>query len=256
MGEDPRRRGEEVSALRLGLELGMGLVDTAEMYGDGGAEEVVGEAIHGRRDSVFLVSKVLPHNASEEGTIRAAERSLRRLRTDCLDLYLLHWAGAHPLEATLTAFKRLREEGKIRAYGVSNFDADEMERVEKLAGGEEIAVDQVLYNLRRRGPESRLLPWCVERRVAVMAYSPLEQGRLRDGGALQEIARRHEATPEQVALAWVLRQEGIVAIPKASDAQHVRVNAAAARLRLGPEDLADLDLAFPVPRGEGPLERL
>lgn len=255
MGEDPARRRAEVAALRLGLELGITLVDTAEMYGDGGAEEVVGEAIHGRREGVFLVSKVLPHNAGRDGTVRACERSLRRLGTETLDLYLLHWPGDHPLEGTLDAFLSLREAGKIRAFGVSNFDPEQMRAAVDLAGGDAIAVNQILYNLRRRGPERKLIPWCSDRRIATMAYSPLEQGRLASP-ALESVARRRGVTPEQVALAWVLRLESVVAISKATDRQHVRANAAAASLELTREDLAELDRAFPVPDKDGPLETL
>jgi diketogulonate reductase-like aldo/keto reductase len=253
MGEDPARRREEVAALRLGLDLGLTLVDTAEMYADGGAEEVVGEAIDGRREGVFLVSKVLPHNASREATVRACEGSLRRLGTEILDLYLLHWPGDHPLEETLDAFLSLREAGKIRAFGVSNFDPKQMRGAVGLAGGDEIAVNQILYNLRRRGPERKLIPWCRDRRIATMAYSPLEQGRLASP-ALESVARRRGVTAEQVALAWVLRLESVVAIPKAADRQHVRANAAAASLELTRDDLAELDRAFPSPVKDGPLE--
>ncbi len=256
MGEVPSRRRAEVAALRLGLDLGLSLVDTAEMYADGRAEEIVGEAMAGRRDEVFLVSKVLPHNASLEGTLAAARRSLRRLGTDHLDLYLLHWPGPHPLEQTLEAFQRLRRDGLIRHYGLSNFDADEMAAAAALPGGEGIAANQILYNLERRGPEQRLIPDCAARGVAVMAYSPLEQGRLPRTGALDEVARRHGVTPAQAALAWVLRLEGVVAIPKAADPQHVRDNAAAAGLRLDAADLARLDAAFPAPDGDLPLEML
>ncbi len=256
MGEVPSRRRAEVAALRLGLDLGLSLVDTAEMYADGRAEEIVGEAMAGRRDEVFLVSKVLPHNASLEGTLAAARRSLRRLGTDHLDLYLLHWPGPHPLEQTLEAFQRLRRDGLIRHYGLSNFDADEMAAAAALPGGEGIAANQILYNLERRGPEQRLIPDCAARGVAVMAYSPLEQGRLPRTGALDVVARRHGVTPAQAALAWVLRLEGVVAIPKAADPQHVRDNAAAAGLRLDAADLARLDAAFPAPDGDLPLEML
>ncbi len=256
MGEVPSRRRAEVAALRLGLDLGLSLVDTAEMYADGRAEEIVGEAMAGRRDEVFLVSKVLPHNASLEGTLAAARRSLRRLGTDHLDLYLLHWPGPHPLEQTLEAFQRLQRDGLIRHYGLSNFDADEMAAAAALPGGEGIAANQILYNLERRGPEQRLIPDCAARGVAVMAYSPLEQGRLPRTGALDVVARRHGVTPAQAALAWVLRLEGVVAIPKAADPQHVRDNAAAAGLRLDAADLARLDAAFPAPDGDLPLEML
>ncbi len=256
MGEDPRRRAEEIAALRLGLDLGMTLVDTAEMYAEGGAEQVVGEAIRGRRHEVFLVSKVLPHHASYEGTRRAAEGSLRRLGTDYLDLYLLHWPGPHPLEETLRTLQRLREEGKIRHYGLSNFDRAAMEEAEGLAGGDEIAADQVLYNLERRAIERSLLPWCQPRGVVIMAYSPLEQGQLRQRPGLVEVARRCGVSPSQVALAWTVRHPGVVAIPKASRPEHVRANAAAAQLELAEEDLARLDADYPPPEPGARLEWL
>jgi len=254
MGEDPAARAAEVAALRLGLDLGMTLIDTAEMYGEGGAEEVVGEAIAGRRDEVFLVSKVYPHNASRAGVRAACERSLRRLRTECLDLYLLHWRGNVPLAETLEAFERLREEGKIRDYGVSNFDTDDMEEAAALAQGRHVAADQVLYNLIQRGIEWDLLPWCRARGIPVMAYSPLEstpdeQGPLLARAQLAEVARRHGVTPAQVALAWLLRQDGVVTIPKAVQPAHVRANRAALDLapRLTPDDMALLDAGFPPP---------
>jgi diketogulonate reductase-like aldo/keto reductase len=250
MGERASLRRDEVNALRLGLDLGMNLIDTAEMYGDGGAEEVVAEAISGRRDEVYLVSKVLPHHASRTGTIDACEGSLRRLRTDAIDLYLLHWPGSHPVEETVAGFEALVRQGKIRHWGVSNFDVDEM------AGLEGAAANQVLYNLRRRGIERNLLPWCEGRGIAVMAYSPLEQGRLRRSPGLEAVARRHGATPSQVALAWVLRHDAVVAIPKATNAEHVRENRKAAELVLAPEDLADLDRDFPRPPRDVPLETL
>lgn len=253
MGE-ARSRKEEADALRAGIGLGMTLIDTAEMYADGGAEEVVGEAIEDRRDQVFLVTKVLPSNASRQGTVRAAERSLKRLRTDRIDLYLLHWETSHPLVETLAAFCQLREEGKILHYGVSNFDVGEMEVTETLPGGSDVASDQILYNLQRRGPERRLIPWCAGRNVVVMAYSPLDEGRLKRGGVLKEIAERHGVKQAQVALAWTLRLDGVVSIPKASRLDHVAENAAALDLRLTQEDLNDLDGAFPVPDREIPLE--
>lgn len=256
MGEDGRRRAEEAAALRRGLELGLTLIDTAEMYGEGGAEEVVAEAIAGRRDEVFLVSKVYPHNASARGTPAACERSLRRLKTDRIDLYLLHWRGSHPLRETVEAFERLRRDGKIRHWGVSNFDADDMEELRGVAGGDRCATDQVLYNLCRRGIEWDLLPWCRRRGLPVMAYSPIEQGRLPVRGALAEVARRHGRDPFQVALAWVLAQPGVIAIPKASGLAHLEANAAALDLALGPEDLADLDAAFPPPARKTPLAML
>jgi len=261
MGEDPGARADEVAALRLGLELGMTLVDTAEMYGEGGAEEVVGEAIAGRRDEVFLVSKVYPHNADRAGVRAACERSLRRLRTDRLDLYLLHWRGNVPLDETLDAFARLRDEGKILDFGVSNFDLDDMQEAAALQHGENLAANQVLYNLARRGIEWDLLPWCRERGIPVMAYSPLEsnaadQAPLLGHPQLRAVADRHGATPAQVALAWLLRQEGVVVIPKAVQPAHVRANRAALDLapRLTAEDMAMLDAGFPPPKRRRPLE--
>jgi diketogulonate reductase-like aldo/keto reductase len=258
MGEDPAARRDEVAALRLGLELGMTLIDTAEMYGEGGAEEVVGEAIAGRRDDVFIVSKVYPHNADSRGVQAACERSLRRLGTERIDLYLLHWRGNVPLAETLEAFVRLREQGKIGDFGVSNFDLDDMQEAAALPGGDLIATDQVLYNLTRRGIEWDLLPWCHERRMPVMAYSPLEsnpqeQGSLLGNPQLAAVARRRGVTPAQVALAWVLRQEGVTVIPKAVRPQHVRENRAALDLKLTAEDLAQLDAGFPAPRRRQPL---
>jgi diketogulonate reductase-like aldo/keto reductase len=260
MGEDPDARRDEVAALRLGLDLGMTLIDTAEMYGEGGAEEVVGEAIAGRREEVFLVSKVYPHNADRRGVQAACERSLRRLGTERIDLYLLHWRGNVPLEETLEAFVRLREQGKIGDFGVSNFDLDDMLEAAALPGGELIATDQVLFNLLQRGIEWELLPWCRERRLPVMAYSPLEsnpqeQGSLLGNPQLAAVARRHGVAPARVALAWLLRQEGVAVIPKAVRPQHVRDNRAALELApaLTAEDLAQLDAGFPAPRRRRPL---
>jgi diketogulonate reductase-like aldo/keto reductase len=258
MGEDPAARRDEVAALRLGMDLGMTLIDTAEMYGEGGGEEVVGEAIAGRRDDAFIVSKVYPHNADRRGVQAACERSLRRLGTERIDLYLLHWRGNVPLAETLEAFVRLREQGKIGDFGVSNFDTGDMEEAAALPGGGLIATDQVLYNLTRRGIEWDLLPWCRERRMPLMAYSPLEsnpqeQGRLLGDPQLAAVARRHGVTPARVALAWVLRHEGVAVIPKAVRPQHVRDNRAALDLVLTPEDLAQLDAAFPAPRRRQPL---
>jgi diketogulonate reductase-like aldo/keto reductase len=254
MGENDAERADEVSALKYGLDLGMTLIDTAEMYGQGGAEGVVGEAIEGRRDEVFLVSKVLPSNASYDGTLRACERSLGRLDTDRLDLYLLHWPGDHPLEQTLAAFARLADQGKVLHYGVSNFDLGEMDRSERLRGGPFVVANQVLYNLQRRGIERNLLPWCAQRNVAIMAYSPLDQGRLRIADALREVGRRHGATSSQVALAWTMRHDHVVTIPKAVRRDHVRDNVRAADIVLTEEDLADLDRAYPVPKRDVPLE--
>jgi diketogulonate reductase-like aldo/keto reductase len=256
MGERHSDRAAEVAALRHGLDLGIGLIDTAEMYGDGGAEEVVGEAISGRRDEVFLVSKVLPHNASARGTVKACERSLRRLAADHLDLYLLHWRGSTPLEETLEAFERLRDSGRIRHFGVSNFDIGDMRELWALEAGRRAETDQVLYNLTRRGIEYDLLPWCRERGLPVMAYSPIEQGRLLTHTVLRRVAERHDATPAQIAIAWVLRQDGVCAIPKASTPEHVDENRAALDIRLSADDLAELDAAFPPPAKAKPLEIL
>lgn len=256
MGERLRTRREEADALRLGFDLGMTLVDTAEMYADGGAEEVVADAISGRREKVFVVTKVLPDNATRAGTVEAAERSLRRLRTSWIDLYLLHWPGRHPLEGTLEAFERLREAGKVRHYGLSNFDLHEMEAAERMPGGRGIVANQVLYNLGRRGIERRLLPWCSERGIAVMAYSPFEQRRLRQRPALRAVAARHGVSPYQIALAWTMRLGGVVAIAKSSDPRHVRENAAAAEVAFTEQDLEELDRDYPRPSREIALETL
>jgi diketogulonate reductase-like aldo/keto reductase len=256
MGDDPACRREELEALRLGIELGMTLIDTAEMYGDGRAESLVGEAIAGQRENVFLVSKVLPANASRKGVARSCEASLKRLKTDRLDLYLLHWSGAHPLEETVRGFEDLLAAGKARSWGVSNLDLQEMRKLVALPGGKACATNQVLYNLSRRGIEFDLLPWSQKRDLPIMAYSPVEQGRVLRNLALEEVARRLEATPAQVALAWVLRQKGVVAIPKAGTAAHVRENRGALELRLGVKELAELDRAFPPPRGSAPLEMI
>jgi diketogulonate reductase-like aldo/keto reductase len=256
MGEARGRDPDVVAALRLGLDLGMTLVDTAEMYGEGGAEEVVGKAIAGRRDEVFLVSKVYPHNATRRGTVTACERSLKRLGTDRLDLYLLHWRGDVPLAETLDAFAALRQAGKIRRWGVSNFGMTDMAELWSLSGGTECAANQVLYNLSRRGIEWDLLPWCRERRVPVMAYSPIEQGRLLRQRALSKVADRRGVTAAQVALAWLLARSPVIVIPKAADIGHVRQNRAALDLALAPEEFAELDRAFPPPDRAKPLEML
>lgn len=256
MAEDASRRGQEIEALRLGLELGMALIDTAEMYGEGAAEELVSEAIAGLRDQVFLVSKVYPHNASRSGVVQACERSLKRLGTDRLDLYLLHWRGAVPLEETLAGFEELRRSGKIRHWGVSNLHLDEMAELLAVPSGARCATDQVPYNPSRRGIERDLLPWCRERGVPVMAYSPLEQGRLPTGGVLGEVGRRHGRSPFQVALAWVLAQPGVVAIPKAVRPEHVEANANVLDLELTAEDLAAIDREFPPSRRKTPLAML
>lgn len=239
-----------VAALRRGLDLGMAHIDTAEMYGDGRVEEIVGRAIRGRRDEVFLVSKVLPSNASYEGTLQACERSLARLGTDRLDLYLLHWPGRHPFEETVRAFERLKREGKILAYGVSNFDADELEEAVRIAGPGRIACNQVLYHLGERAIEHRVLPRCAALGVALVAYSPYGQGafpgpRSEGGRVLEEVARARGATPRQVALAFLLRDPRVFVIPKASRPEHLEENAGAAAVRLHPEDAAKIDRAFP-----------
>jgi diketogulonate reductase-like aldo/keto reductase len=261
MGEQSGAFDAEVAALKLGLDLGVTLIDTAEMYGEGGAEKVVAEAIAGRRDAVCLVSKVYPHNASRRGAVTACERSLKRLKTDRLDVYLLHWRGAVPLAETLEAFAALKQAGKILDYGVSNFDIDDMEEAAALPGGGAVATNQVLYNLMNRGIEWDLLPWCRSRGLPVMAYSPFVSAppaltRLLGNAALKALAARHGATPAQIALAWLLHRPGVVAIPKAVQPAHVRANRAAYDLVLTADDLAELDRAFPPPRKKAPLAML
>jgi diketogulonate reductase-like aldo/keto reductase len=256
MGENSRLRKDEIAALKLGLDLGMTLIDTAEMYGNGNAEEIVAEAVRGRRDACFIVSKVLPENSSRAGTIAACERSLKRLNTDRIDLYLLHWRGAPALGDTLEAFLTLQERSAIRYWGVSNFDVGDMEELFVLPGGSTCASNQVLYNLRRRGIEAGLLPWCRERSIPIMAYSPIEQGRLLRDRVLTGVALRHRATTAQIALAWVLRQHDMMVIPKATTLEHVRENRAALDIVLSGQDLAELDRAFPRPKGPRPLELL
>ncbi|MER9846193.1 aldo/keto reductase [Mesorhizobium sp. M0106] len=253
MGEDGRRRGDEANALMLGLDLGMTLIDTAEMYASGGAEEVVAEAIAGRRDEVFLVSKVLPSNASRAGVKRACENSLRHLATDRIDLYLLHWPGSVPLMETVEAFEALKAAGKIRHWGVSNFDTGEMEELVRLPAGGNVQTNQVLYNLSQRGVEFDLAPWSRQRGMPLMAYSPVDQGVLARNARLDAIAARHDATPAQIALAWVMAQDGIIAIPKASRPEHIRQNVAALDIALTSEDFAEIDRAFPPPRRKSGL---
>ena len=254
MGEDRRRRRAEIAALNLGLDLGMRLIDTAEMYADGGAEKIVGAAIAGRRDEVFLVSKVLPEHATRRGTIAACERSLKRLDTDRIDLYLLHWREQEvELAEVLEAFTALVRAGNIRHWGVSNFDVEDMQELLRLPGGKAVTADQVMYNLNRRGIEHDLLPWCRRRRIPVMAYSPLDEGRLVRSLDLKRIAQQLGATPSQVALAWLLRQNNVIAIPKSASEAHVRENFAALDLRLGKQDLAALDHAFARPKRKLPL---
>jgi diketogulonate reductase-like aldo/keto reductase len=256
MGEDQHQFKQEADALRFGLDLGLSLIDTAEMYGNGGAEEVVAEAIDGRRGEVFLVSKVLPSNASRKGTLLACERSLMRLKCETIDLYLLHWRGGYPLAETVAAFEELIKAGKIRYWGVSNFDTDDLEELENTAGGNAVATNQVLYNLTRRGAEYDLLPWCQSRDVPVMAYSPIEQGRMLGHPALARVAKECGTTPAVVALAFVIGHDGVIAIPKSSTLQHIRDNRSALDLQLTSEQLAILDEAFPPPRRKRPLEML
>lgn len=255
MGERPDRRSAEIAALRLGVELGMTLIDTAEMYGDGAAETLIGEALGEVRDEVFLVSKAYPQNASRKRLAAACEASLRRLGTERLDLYLLHWRGSVPLAETVEAMEALKRVGKIRHWGVSNLDTDDMVEL-VVAGGGGCATDQILYNLTRRGAEHDLLPWLEEHATPAMAYSPVEQGRLLADPALARVAEAAGATPAQVALAWTLRRDGVIAIPKSGTAAHVRENRAGADLILSDADLAALDDAFPRPRGRRPLEML
>ncbi|MCB1888981.1 MAG: aldo/keto reductase [Rhodocyclaceae bacterium] len=256
MGESPAQRQAEVEALQHGIARGLTLIDTAEMYADGGAEVVVGEAIRGRRDSVFLVSKVYPHNASRRGTVAACERSLKRLATDRIDLYLLHWRGSIPFHETIEAMEGLQAAGKIRHWGVSNLDADDMAELWATPGGERVATNQVLYNLGRRGIEWDLQPRCRERGIPLMAYSPLEQARLLHDPALADIAHALSATPAQLALAWLLRQPDVIAIPKAARRSHVDENLAALSLTLGDDVLAELDRLYPPPAGPCALEML
>jgi diketogulonate reductase-like aldo/keto reductase len=256
MGEDRRRAADEEAALKLGIELGVTLIDTAEMYGNGVAEEIVARATAGLRERLFIVSKVLPYNASQKGVIDACDRSLKRLKTDRIDLYLLHWRGSVPLAETIAGFARLQKDGKIRHHGVSNFNTEDMKEWVGLSGAETVAANQILYNLGRRGPEFELIPWCRERAVAIMAYTPLEQGRTLTNRALNEVAARHGASAAQVALAWLLRQDGMIVIPKATQPEHVRDNRGALDLALDEGDLAALDRAFPPPKGRTALGML
>jgi diketogulonate reductase-like aldo/keto reductase len=255
MGEDSSRRAEEIAALRRGVELGLALIDTAEMYGDGAAEELLGEALRGLRDKVFLVSKAYPQNAAGPALRRACENSLRRLSTERIDLYLLHWRGGAPLAATVEGMTGLQREGKIRHWGVSNFDAGDMAEL-LAAGGADCATDQILYNLQRRGAEYDLMPAMAARAIPVMAYSPIEQGRLPKSGALADVARRYGVTTFQIALAWVLRRPDVIAIPKAATIEHVTANRQALDVKLDDSALAALDRAFPPPRRKTPLAML
>jgi len=254
MGEHAGRRAAEAAAIRLGVELGLTLIDTAEMYGEGGAEEVIAQAVAAQRDRLFIVSKVYPHNATRRGTVEACERSLRRLKTDRIDLYLLHWRGSVPLAETVDAFEELRHRKKIRHWGVSNFDAGDMKELSTLPAGSQCATNQVLYNLARRGVEWSLLPWQRERGIPTMAYSPIDQGRLLRHKTLAAVAARRGATPAQAALAWLLRQPDMIVIPKATDLDHMRENVGALGVMLDPQDLEELDRGFPPPAQDTPLE--
>jgi diketogulonate reductase-like aldo/keto reductase len=258
MGENTRARKDEVAALRLGIELGMTLIDTAEMYGEGGAEKVVADAIEEQGDRVFIVTKVYPHNASRTELPKASERSLKRLRIDAIDLYLLHWRERNTqLADTVDAFEKLRAVGKIKRWGVSNFDVDDMEELRSIENGTNCAANQVLYNLENREIESGLLEWSANNKVPIMAYSPVGHGRgLLESATLKKIAKRHDATTSQIALAWVLRQPGVIAIPKASNEKHVRDNAQSIEIKLTDEDLTDLDREFPPPKSKRPLPML
>ncbi len=256
LGERPENRQNEIDALRFGIDIGMNLIDTAEMYGDGAAEELIGKAIEERREQTFIVDKVLPHNATRKGTVGACEKSLRRLKTDRIDLYLLHWHGAVPLAETLAGFDDLLRAGKIRYWGVSNFDVPEMKQVARLSDGAAVASNQVLYNLTRRGIEYDLMPWCEQHEIPIMAYSPLEQGRLMGDPEIRRIADEHSATPAQIALAWVLRKENLIAVPKASTPEHVKQNRVALDIHLTPDQLTALDRVFPPPDHKMPLEMI
>ncbi|PKE28789.1 hypothetical protein CWS43_20570 [Rahnella sp. AA] len=259
MGERNSEFRSEVNALKQGLDAGMTLIDTAEMYAEGGAERVVGEAIAGRRDDVFLVSKVYPHNAGGAKAITACEQSLKRLQTDCIDLYLLHWRGSIPLHDTVAAMEKLQQAGKIRRWGVSNLDTQDMQSLWKVPGGMKCMTNQVLYHAAARGIEFDLLPWCEEHAVPVMAYCPLAQaGQLRHdvltAPVMQQIAKARGVSSSQIALAWVVRSGNVIAIPKAVQPQHVKENAAALTLNLTEDEIAQIDKVFPAPRHKTPLD--
>jgi diketogulonate reductase-like aldo/keto reductase len=256
MGENKAARAEEIATLRLGLDLGITLIDTAEMYGEGKAEELIGEAIAGRRDEAFVVSKVYPHNATRKGAVAACERSLKRLRTDRIDLYLLHWRGSVPFAETMEALMALQKGGKIRHYGVSNLGLEDMQELWSVPGGKGVAADQLLYNLTRRGIEWDLLPWLCKQRIPVMAYSPIEQARLVRNPKLADFARRHGMTPAQAALAWLLAKDGVIAIPKTGRCERLKENLGALDHPLTKEQLAELDRLFPPPQGPTPLPML
>ena len=244
MGRNKSKRNDEITALQHGIELGMNLIDTAELYEN---EELVGEAIKEYRDRVFIVSKVMPSNADYRGTKRACERSLQRLKTDKIDLFLLHWIGKYPFEETVKAFQELEKEGKIGAWGVSNLDVRHMEHIDRISSPGECATDQVLYNLKERGVEFDLIPWCAERNIPVMAYSPLGEGLMLNDKTLRKVAEKHSASPAQIALAWSLRLPDIISIPKAGNISHVEDNFKSLSIELTPEDLKELDIAFPPP---------
>ena len=256
IGDDARTRAEEIATLRLALDLGARLIDTAEMYGEGRAESLIAEAIRGRRDEAFIVSKVYPHNASRKGAVAACDRSLKRLATDRIDLYLLHWRGTIPLAETMEAFMALRDAGKIRHFGVSNLDVEDMQELWTVPGGSGIATNQVLYNLSRRGAEWALLPWLRKHRVPVMAYSPVEQGRLLNDRKLSEFARSHRMTPAQAALAWLLAKDDVIVIPKTGSRERLKENLAALERPLTQQQLAELDRLFPPPKEPSSLEML
>jgi diketogulonate reductase-like aldo/keto reductase len=256
MGERRSDRAAEAKAIKAALDLGITLIDTAEMYGEGGAEEVIAEATAGERDGLFIVSKVYPHNASRSGAIAACERSLKRLKTDRIDLYLLHWRGSHPLAETVAAFEKLKADGKIRHWGVSNFDVDDMEELREVKNGGNCVSNQVLYHLGSRGIDHDLVTDCAQHKVMIMAYSPLGQGAILRNAALTKVASKHGVTPAAVAIAWTMRHPHVVPIPKASNLAHVTENFAAADLVLDAADLAELDKAFPPPKGKRPLGML
>lgn len=256
MGEPRSDRRAEADALKVGIDLGMTLIDTAEMYGEGGAEEVVATAVAGRRDDVFIVSKVYPHNGSRAGVVAACERSLKRLATDRIDLYLLHWRGSHPLSETVAGFEKLKADGKIRDWGVSNFDTDDMDELAGVRGGPQCAANQVLYNLGSRGIDFDLVGQASASKIAVMAYTPLGQGGILKSGALAKVAAKHKVGPAAIAVAWTMRHPHIISIPKASTPAHVRENAAAANIVLDAEDIKVLDAAFPPPKRKQSLAML
>lgn len=256
MAQSRAARAEEIATIRLALDRGVTLIDTAEMYGEGAVEELVGEAIAGRRDEVFLVTKVYPHNASRRGTPAACERSLKRLRTERIDLYLLHWRGEIPLAETLEALERLVEQGKIRHYGVSNLDLADMQELWGLPGGQQVQTNQLLYNLTRRGIERELLPWLRQHRIPVMAYSPIEQAKLLRDPRLQSFAQRHGVTPAQAALAWLLQHQDVMVIPKTGKRERLTENLRALERPLDAAALQELNRLFPPPAKPGPLEML